>query len=85
MRVFYKAEVSVYRQGAVRWCCTGMARWWGVLVGFGVRDCASTSRTVNIYLNRPQANGKTAVEVVPIDCCPWCGEAVEVCRSKATS
>jgi hypothetical protein len=89
MRVSYRSVPSVkphlptvYRQGSVTFCCASMARWWGVLVGFGVRGCPSTGRTVNLYLDRPQTNGKTAVEVVPVDFCPWCGEAVSVCRNK---
>jgi len=39
----------------------------GELIGFGVRDCAaSTSRDVNLYRDRPQANGQTILEVVPV-------------------
>jgi hypothetical protein len=90
MRVTYRAVPSVkphlptvYRQGPVRWCCASMARWWGLVVGFGVKGCAAvTSRTVNLYLAQPQVGGKTAVEVVPVDFCPWCGEVVETCRTK---
>jgi hypothetical protein len=74
----------VYEQAApVKWCCVEMCRWWGVLIGFGVRDhAASTNQTVNLYCDRPQANGTTILEVVPVACCPWCGEAVETCREK---
>ena len=43
---------------------------------FGVHGQASTSKTVNAYLTRPQANGKTALEVVPIDYCPFCGNKI---------
>ena len=85
MRVYFHAvsPAPVYRQGQVSWCCAEMCRWWGLLVGFGVRGCAaSTSRTVNLFLDRPQASGKTAVEVVPLDFCPWCGQAVETCQVK---
>jgi len=73
----------VYRPGRVTFCCAAMRRWWGVLVSFGVRDCpASTSREVNLYHERPQANGKTVLEVVPIDYCPFCGENIVICRRK---
>ena len=63
MRVFYKAVQAkpaapvVYRQGPVTFCCVAMCRWWGVLVGFGAKGCASTSREVALYHDRPQAGG----------------------------
>jgi hypothetical protein len=86
MQVFYRAEKRsprlpiVYRAEPAKPCCESMARWWGRLVGFGVRECpASTSREVSLFLDRPQANGKTVLEVVPVAYCPWCGEAVETC------
>jgi len=67
----------------VKWCCAEMCRWWNVLIGFGVRGHdASTSQEVNLYRELPQANGRVIVEVVPIQCCPWCGETVEPCREK---
>jgi hypothetical protein len=85
MQVEYYAEgrsLVVFRQGPVAFCCTEMCRWWGVLVGFGVRGhAATTSRTVNLFLSRPQANGPQVLEVVPVDYCPWCGEVVHVCRA----
>lgn len=79
-----KAAV-VYEQGPVDFCCVGMARWWGMLFGFGVHGHASTNKTVNAYLSRSQTNSKPAVEVVPIDYCPFCGEAVEVSRAKIST
>ena len=82
MRVFYRSVRSVYRQGRVDFCCAAMCRWWGLLVGFGARGGSSTSNEVNLYLDRPQANGIGAVELVPIEHCPFCGEAVETCRAK---
>jgi hypothetical protein len=89
MRVMYRAESrsprlpTVYRAGAVKWCCAEMCRWWGVLVGFGVRGCAaSTGRDVNLFIDRPQANGKSVIETVPATFCPWCGQLVETCRVK---
>lgn len=86
MRVFYRSEcarrVTVYRQGKVRFCCAEMCRRWGVLIGFGAKGCASTSRDVCLYLDRPQAHGPAVLELVPVTCCPWCGEPVEVCREK---
>jgi len=60
-----------------------MRRWWGRLVSFGVRGHpASTSKDVSLFLERPQANGKTILEVIPIDYCPFCGEIIVVCREK---
>jgi hypothetical protein len=91
MRVLYRSRLSrsrhaepVYEQaGPTKFCCAEMCRWWGRLIGFGVHGCsASTSKTVNLYLSHPQANGKVVCEVVPADFCPWCGEAVEPCRVK---
>jgi len=90
MRVLYRARPAacgsfvVFEQAApVRWCCEGMCRHWTNLIGFGVRDCAaSTSRDVNLYRDRPQANGGTMLEVVPVAFCPFCGEAIEPCREK---
>jgi hypothetical protein len=89
MRVFYTARQSgpsapvVYRQGRVKFCCASLARWWGLLIGFGVRDCpASTSRDVCLYLDRPQASRAPVLELVPVECCPWCGEVVEAVREK---
>jgi hypothetical protein len=59
-------------------CC-----WWGRLVGFGVRDYpASTSRTVNLYADHPQTNGRAVLGLTEIQFCPWCGEAVETVREK---
>ena len=83
MRVLYRSVRSVYRQGRVDFCCAAMCRWWGLLVGFGAKGgAASTSNEVNLYLDRPQVNGGVAVELIPIDHCPFCGEAVEVHRLK---
>jgi hypothetical protein len=33
-------------------------------------------------MNRQQAGGRFIVEMVPVEFCPWCGEAVEPCRVK---
>ncbi len=89
MKVFYSAsQVNVaapviYQSGRVKFCCVEMNRWWGRLIGFGARDCPeSTSREVSLFLSRLQTNGKATLEVVPVQCCPWCGEAIGVCRSK---
>lgn len=84
MQVFYRPSCAqTFTQGPVKFCCADMCRWWGRLIGFGVRGCpTSTSQDVNLYLDRPQANGKTAVEVVPVTFCPFCGAAVETCRVK---
>jgi hypothetical protein len=89
VRVFYRGQSSpsgetVYEQaGPVTFCCASMCRYWHVLVGFGVLGSdRSTSRDVNLSIMRAQANGRTLTEVVPIDFCPWCGQAVECCRRK---
>lgn len=90
MRVFYRAvrcarrvAVTTYEATRVVFCCDGMRRQWGRLIGFGVRGCArSTSRDVNLFTAIPQANGKTALELTPILYCPWCGEVVEPFRVK---
>ena|SRR6266478_2871842 len=86
MQVFYTARQThktcpvVYQPGRVRFCCDSMRQWWGRLLVFGVQGCqASTSREVCLYLSRPQANGADAVEVVPVDFCPWCAETIEPC------
>ena len=89
MRVFYRGQPSssgetVYEQvGPTTFCCASMCRYWCVLIGFGILGHSrSTSREVNLSVPRSQANGSTVAEVVPIDFCPWCGEAVDVCRRK---
>jgi len=86
MRVFYRAlrrSVLVYRQTKVSFCCTEMTRQWGKLLGFGARDIpACTSREVNLFIDRHQANGRTILQLVPIRHCPFCGEFVEMIREK---
>jgi hypothetical protein len=89
MRVCYrsrpaKAAGVVYQAvGRVQYCCERMRQQWGRLIGFGVLGHrASTSREVNLASAVPQANGRTVLEVVPIECCPFCGETVETCRVK---
>jgi hypothetical protein len=37
---------------------------------------------VNLFTMRQQANGRAVPVAVPIDHCPFCGEAVEACRGK---
>ena len=89
MKLSYRACQSetgdvVYEQAAsVKFCCVEMCRRWNVLIGFGVvGHDRSTSCEVNLSIPRPQANGCTLAEVVPVAFCPWCGEAVETCRRK---
>jgi hypothetical protein len=86
MRVFYRSlrrSLPVFEQTDVAFCCAGMARQWGKLFGFGVKDAtASTSRNVNLFVDRPQANGRSILEVVPIQHCPFCGETIETVREK---
>lgn len=86
MRVFYRAlrrSVVVYRQTSVSFCCIGMAHRWGNLIGFGVRDVrASTSRKVSLFIDRPQTSGRSILELVPIQHCPFCGEIVETLQEK---
>jgi hypothetical protein len=60
-----------------------MCRWWGLLIGFGARGRAtSTDRDVNLFLDRPQVNGRSVVELVAIGFCRFCGQPVETCRVK---
>ena len=85
MRVAYRSicRTTVYQQGPVKFCCASMCRWWDLLIGFGVKGgTPSTSREVNLFAERSQANGKAVQELVPVDFCPWCGETVETCREK---
>ncbi len=93
MRISYRSRLpkcvdaslpAVYEQaGEPAFCCDAMRQQWGRLLGFGTRDCsASTSREVCLYASRPQANGTSMLELVTVDYCPFCGEAVETCRVK---
>lgn len=88
MQVFYSARQRnprlpvVYRLGRVRFCCHEMERRWGILVAFGVSGRDTTSKTVNLCVSVPQANGGSVLAVTPIDFCPWCAEPVEACRVK---
>jgi len=88
MRVMYSGVSSqigetLYRQGAIKFCCVGMCRAWNVLIGFGAGNGgATTSREVNFLVSRPQASDTPILEMVPVDFCPWCGEPVETCRVK---
>src|SRR5258708_3856906 len=74
MRVSYRSRWAkhpagevVYEQTDVDFCCEPLRRCWGVLIGFGAKGCLrSTSRAVAIFATRPQANGKTVQEVVPV-------------------
>lgn len=92
MQVFYVAvpghpvrglEVVYQLVGGPRFCCQEMARHWGVMIGFGVRDRPkSSSKEVNIWTRIPQARGMFTWGLVEIRFCPFCGEAVEGCRRK---
>jgi hypothetical protein len=88
MQVFYAAGQPnprlpvVYRPGQVKFCCPKMERHWGALVAFGMPGRDTTSRTVNLCVPVPQANGKEVLEVASVDFCPWCGQLIEVCRKK---
>lgn len=86
MRVFYRAlrrSVLVYQQTRVSFCCAEMEHQWGRLLGFGARGIAAcTSRDVSLFIDRQQANGRTILEVVPIQHCPFCGEAIVTVREK---
>ena len=87
MRVSYRSVpgpvVTFEQAGPAKWCCADMARRWGALVAFGVRgQQRTTNREVNLQTPLPQANGKVLAGVTAIQFCPWCGEAVEVCRVK---
>ena len=86
MRVFYRTvrrALCVYQQTRVTSCCAAMARQWGKLLGFGSRGVPPcTSNDVNLFVDRPQANGRMILELVPIQHCPFCGEAIEAVREK---
>jgi hypothetical protein len=86
MRVFYRSvrrSVTVYQQTRVVCCCDEMERRWNRLLGFGARDVrACTSRVVSLFVDRPQTNGRTVLELVSIRYCPFCGEEVELVREK---
>jgi type IV pilus biogenesis protein CpaD/CtpE len=86
MRVFYRSvrrAVVVYQQTRAVFCCAEMKRHWDQLIGFGARGVnACTSREVNLFLDRPQAHGRSVLELVPIQCCPFCGEVIETVREK---
>jgi hypothetical protein len=89
MLVFYRlvrakrrTAYPVYAQTRVAFCCAAMELKWGRCIGFGAKDCpASTSRDVNLYALRPQANG-AVVEHIAVNFCPFCGHRVEICRVK---
>ena len=93
MRVLYQAcapqqpsadPTVVYEQATpVKWCCADMAREWGQLVGFGVKGHPrTTDHGVNVFTLHPQTAGSVIPGITPIAFCPWCGEAIEACRSK---
>lgn len=86
MRVFYRSlrrSLTVYQQTSVSFCCAGMARQWGKLLGFGARGVsACTSRDANLFVDRPQANRRSVLELLPIQHCPFCGEAIETVQEK---
>ena len=42
---------------------------------------ASTDRLVNIYSTLPQVKG-FVTELITVNFCPFCGEAIEICRAK---
>ncbi|MGH7225633.1 MAG: hypothetical protein ACRELF_20640, partial [Gemmataceae bacterium] len=60
MKVFYRSlsrTVVVYQQTRAVFCCEEMARQWGKRLGFGARGVpACTSREVNLFVDRAQAN-----------------------------
>jgi hypothetical protein len=86
VRIVYRSlrrSLPVYEQTDVTFCCAGMTRQWGKLFSFGVKGFyASTSRNVNLFIDRPQANDRSILEVVPIQHCPFCGEVIEMVREK---
>lgn len=86
MRVFYRVlcrSLRTYAQTNVAFCCPAMALQWGKLIGFGAKSIAAcTSRDVSLFIDRPQANGRIILEIVPIQHCPFCGEAIEMVREK---
>jgi hypothetical protein len=76
-------EVVYEQVGSPIFCCPEMRQHWGIMVGFGVRNALrSTSCEINLWTKLPQASGFCAWGLVEIHHCPFCGEAVEVCRVK---
>jgi hypothetical protein len=53
---------------------------WHRMICFGPPGLES--REVNVWTRIPQAKGGYVWAVTEINFCPWCGEAVEVCRLK---
>jgi len=78
-------SVRVYELTRVAFCCARMAKSWSGLLGFGARNgIPSTSCTVNLCVDRPQSNGRSILEMVPIRYCPFCGaEIVLRCADRA--
>ena len=87
MKVFYRSirrTFVVYQQTRAVFCCAEMERQWGKLLAFGAKGVdACTSREVSLFIDRQQANGRTILEIVPIQHCPFCGEAIETVRQKS--
>src|SRR5262249_36591554 len=45
------------------------------------QDCPPSSKCEScLYLFCPQATRAPVLGLVPVECCPWCGEAIEVMR-----
>jgi len=88
MNMLTAEETSVLRYlesqtGQPVFCCEELARQWGRLLGFGVQGHRwTTSLNVNLYSMLPQIGREPVCVLAPIHFCPWCGEAVEVCRVK---
>jgi hypothetical protein len=92
MRVFYRAlpghpvrgpEVVYEQAGSPSFCCEGMRGHWGTMIGFGARNAPrSTDREVNVWTRIEQARGLFTWGLVAVNHCPFCGEAVEICRVK---
>jgi hypothetical protein len=86
MRVVYRSlrrYLTAYEQTDVTLCCPIMERQGGKLFGFGARGVAAcTSREVNLFVDRLQANDGTILERVPIQHGPFCGVAIETVRAK---
>jgi hypothetical protein len=88
MRVSYRScrscRVTAHEQtGILAFCCQEMRDEWGVLIGFGIKGHhRTTSRDVSTFSRYVFSTGTVIPVIAPIRFCPWCGEGIEVVRTK---
>lgn len=73
------ADIFEIKHGPIEPCCDEMrdALDHG-FVGFGEKDTTlNEDDSVNIYACRPYPEG-AVWDAMPIYCCPWCGESIEL-------